>query len=69
MMTESEKAAFLSECEEKFKNRFTEQDPEFKRLLGPAGRLPPPVMLDWPADKPRFQYNQRQQFQQVKNTS
>jgi len=62
-MTEAEKAAFLSECEEKFQNLCTENDPEFKRIIGPSGRLPPPVIPDWPSEKPRFQ--QRQTYQQV----
>jgi hypothetical protein len=63
MMTEEEKAAFMAECENKFKNRYTEDDPEFKRLLGPSGRLPPPVIPDWPAERPRFQNNRPQLYQ------
>ena len=69
MMTEDERLAFLAECEEKFKGCYTDEDPEFKRITGPTGRLPPPVMTNWPAEKPRFQFHQRQQqYQQVCST-
>jgi hypothetical protein len=62
MMTEEERSSFLSECSEKFKTRFTDQDSEYKRLTGPSGRMPPPVIPDWPADRNRYQ-NRHQNYQ------
>ena len=61
-MTESERAEFLLECETKFSNRYTDQDTEYKRITGPNGRLPPPVIPDWPSERPRFQ-NRNQNYQ------
>ena len=61
-MTEEERSSFLSECSEKFKTRFTDQDSEYKRLTGPSGRMPPPVIPDWPADRNRYQ-NRHQNYQ------
>ncbi len=65
-MTEEELSSFLSECSEKFKTRFTVQDIEYKRLTGPSGRMPPPVIPDWPADRNRFQ-NRHQNYQVTGN--
>ena len=57
MMTEAERLEFLSECESQFSKRYTDQDTEYARITKPDGRLPPPVIPDWPAEKPRFNQN------------
>jgi len=61
MMTESERLEFLSECESQFAKRYTDQDTEYARITKPDGRLPPPVIPDWPAEKPRFNQNRGHQ--------
>jgi hypothetical protein len=62
MMTDAERVEFLSECESQFSKRYTDQDTEYARITKPDGRLPPPVIPDWPAEKPRF--NQNRGYQQ-----
>lgn len=50
-----EQSKFLEECEEEFAERYTDEDPEYKKVLE-EGIPSPPIVYPW---NRQFRYNNR----------
>lgn len=68
-LTEEQKA-FIEECEEEFKDRFTDKDGEFMKLKGVEPKNPP-IMDPWYNKAPRnfdwSRQNQRHDHEETRN--
>lgn len=53
-----EDASFLTECEQEFQNRFTEDDAEFKAFMAkPSSK--PPIIDPWPGQRGGYRHHNR----------